>query len=69
MEKKIKLQTYKIVKVCPQCEKGSMVSVNETMGALTSQMNPYDHRCDQCGHPETYHRIYPRLEYEEIKDE
>lgn len=65
MEKKIKLKVYKIIKECPECKKGSMLS-SQKAGPFT-HLNPYDHRCDQCGHPETYHKAYPEIKYEEYE--
>lgn len=65
-EIRTKVQTIRVDRKCSQCEDGVMESLSmQTINAT----DPYMHRCNECGHPEHLSVVYPRIDYEEIKED
>jgi len=67
MERKFNVKLVRTYKYClkctgmmVQCTWGSM-SITDTTG--TFALTQFNHKCDKCGHGESYDRNYPILEY------
>lgn len=63
MESRTEVRVFKIDKSCDKCNQGMMIFNGST---FTTFHTVYDHRCNQCGHLETYKKKYPVIEYERI---
>jgi uncharacterized protein with PIN domain len=66
----LKIRTFKVTKICDECNEGEMVRVNNNI-VLTTYPEQYQHECNKCGAKRNYFVSYPRLEneYEEMEEE
>lgn len=61
MEQKVKIKAYKVNKICPKCQIGTM----EYTGVMTRSFIPtYQHKCVNCGFVDFLENKYPKYEYE-----
>lgn len=60
---KVKQETYKVYKNCDIC--GNIMKF--TGSALMTSPVMYRHKCTACEYTTTYNKIYPCIEYEELK--
>lgn len=65
MERKIPVSMSRVVRVCDNCEKGSMEFQN-TQTTLAVYPVRYGHKCDKCGYVDYYETIYPFLAAEPL---
>ena len=68
MEKKVEVKTYMVYEICPKCKTGRMLYRNGIDVVLTYPAK-YIHMCEKCGYELMYFDRYPKIEYEEIKQE
>lgn len=60
-----KVETYRIDKICENCNKGIMYPTGR---GVTQWHSYWEHKCNQCGHIESYENIsYPYTEYVDVK--
>lgn len=62
MEVKEEVKTYQVRMTCNRCKQGEMIPTGIMLVA-----GQYDHKCNCCGHRETYKVIYPVIRYESKK--
>lgn len=66
-EVKYEIKQMEVHKKCPKCGKGHMISTGEVdFGDVLT----FPHKCDNCGHIESYRNTYPYTKYEycEVKE-
>ena len=60
-----KVETYRIDKKCENCNEGIMYATGR---GVTQWHSHWEHKCNQCGHIESYENIsYPHTEYVDVK--
>lgn len=62
MEVKAEVKTFEVRMTCNRCKQGEMVPTGIMLVA-----GQYDHKCNCCGHRETYRVCYPVIRYEPKK--
>lgn len=60
-ERKKEVRTFQVTMSCEKCGAGEM---QPTGVALMSNPAQYPHRCDQCGHAQSFERTYPYIAYQ-----
>ena len=57
----------RVVMTCDKCGKGVMLT---KPGNVMLACNPprYEHYCTECGHKELYTKVYPCIEFMEVKE-
>jgi flavoprotein len=65
-ELRTKVETYRVDKKCENCKKGIMYATGR---GITQWHSYWEHKCDGCGHIESYENIsYPYMEYVDVKN-
>lgn len=60
MEIDIEQRVYKVSMRCDKCNKGFMIQTGYVHLTYPAQ---YEHKCDDCGHIESYPIMYPTIRY------
>ena len=61
-----RVHTYAVDMLCPKCGEGIMRPEGRVV--LLTSPPQYPHKCDKCGHIQSFFECYPRVEYEVIQD-
>ncbi len=65
MERKVKVETFRVDYECDKCHNGNMVP---TGNCLMSYPPQHVHVCDNCGYCENFLVSYPAVRYVAVKE-
>lgn len=68
MERRYKVEVYKVEYKCPECVSGWLECIrSETVTTEGSSSVLYEHKCNVCNNLKVLDKIYPRTEYADLE--
>lgn len=64
-EKEIPVKAVKIIRMCSNCD-GEMERCGDMIYASLVSGDKFPHKCNKCGHAESFDRSYPYIDYREL---